>query len=109
MGLVIGYRGHERRFFTRGPNWWQITFPPTRKLPRVSYIRVYRKAGQAPMPPHPLGYRRWDLRKPWKRGLHRFRECWWVLTGRYSLHIAWQRGYEQHIMDESARRARGGQ
>ena len=25
MRLVIGYRGHERRLFARGPNWWQIT------------------------------------------------------------------------------------
>jgi len=40
---------------------------------------------------------------------HRLREMWWILTGRHSLHRAWQNGYDRHIQDESARRARGGQ
>jgi hypothetical protein len=35
-------------------------------------------------------------------------EAWWVLTGRFTLHRAWQNGYDQHIKDESARRAQGG-
>jgi hypothetical protein len=41
----------------------------------------------------------------WRRVI----EAWWVLTGKHSLHIAWQNGYDQHIRDESARIARGGQ
>lgn len=31
-----------------------------------------------------------------------------IITGRQSLHRAWQTGYDQHIRDESLRRARGG-
>ena len=25
MSIIWNYRGHERRFYARGPNWWQIT------------------------------------------------------------------------------------
>lgn len=25
MRIVMNYRGHERRLFCRGPNWWQLT------------------------------------------------------------------------------------
>ena len=38
LRLVFGYRGYEHRLFTRGPNWWQITLPPSRKCWRVSLI-----------------------------------------------------------------------
>lgn len=38
----------------------------------------------------------------------RLREAWWILTDQQSLHRAWQSGYNRHIQDESARRARGG-
>ena len=31
-----------------------------------------------------------------------------ILRGKHSLHRAWQKGYDQHTMDESARCARGG-
>jgi hypothetical protein len=30
------YRGHERRLWARGPNWWQIT------IGRFAFIRVFR-------------------------------------------------------------------
>jgi hypothetical protein len=36
---------------------------------------------------------------------HRLRQCWWILTEQHWLHKAWQEGYDQHIMDESKRRA----
>ncbi len=68
-------------------------------------------SGQAPLPPHPLGYRRWHIRwlgKIYVHPLQRVRELWWILIGKHTLHSAWQRGYDQHIMDESARRANGG-
>lgn len=38
----------------------------------------------------------------------RLYEAWLVLTGKWSLHRAWQRGYDQHIQDDSLRRSRGG-
>ena len=37
-------------------------------------------------------------RMPWhnKHGLlHRLRECYWVMTGSWSLHRAWQRGLDE--------------
>lgn len=36
--LLVGYRGHENRFFARGPNWWQVTIPATRNVRRVALI-----------------------------------------------------------------------
>jgi hypothetical protein len=33
--FILRYRGHEKRFISRGPNWWQITVPWL----RVAYIR----------------------------------------------------------------------
>lgn len=36
--LVIGYRGHNSGVFNRGPNWWQVTFPPSRKSWRCAVI-----------------------------------------------------------------------
>lgn len=35
-------------------------------------------------------------------------DAWLCLTRRASLHRAWQAGYDDHIRDDSARRARGG-
>jgi hypothetical protein len=35
-------------------------------------------------------------------------DIWAILTGKWSLHSAWQRGYDDHIVDESRRRAAGG-
>jgi hypothetical protein len=39
--MIFAYRGHEARVFTRGPNWWQVTFPPTRKRTRWAFIWRY--------------------------------------------------------------------
>lgn len=50
----------------------------------------------------------WPRVYPYNTFARRIREAWWVLTGQWSLHVAWQNGYDQHIMDESARRANGG-
>lgn len=58
-----------------------------------------------PVPEHPGGWRHiW----PYDSLRRRIIEAWWVLTGKQSLHAAYQSGYDRHIMDESARRARGG-
>jgi hypothetical protein len=55
---------------------------------------------------HPGG---WPIyRRPNWEWRQRLVEAWLVIVGRHSLHRAWQRGYDQHIMDESARRANGG-
>lgn len=53
---------------------------------------------------HPGG---WPRIHPYDGALARIREAWWVLTGRFTLHRAWQRGYDQHISDEGLRRSRG--
>jgi len=39
----------------------------------------------------------------WRRVI----EAWWVLTGKHSLHAAWQSGYDDRSKDEM-RRAMGG-
>jgi len=54
---------------------------------------------------HPGG---WPRIYPYDTLWRRAREAWWVLRGHWSLHRAWQAGYDQHIMDDSMRRARGG-
>jgi len=36
--FVWNYRGHNNGFFERGPNWKQITFPPSRKMRRCALI-----------------------------------------------------------------------
>lgn len=43
--IVWGYRGHNKGLFQRGPNWWQITFPWSRRLPRVALIVTRRPHG----------------------------------------------------------------
>lgn len=54
---------------------------------------------------HPGG---WPRIWPYDSFTRRIREAWWVLTDQWSLHRAWQKGYDDHTRDESARRARGG-
>lgn len=48
----------------------------------------------------------WPRIHPYDGWRARLAEAWWTLTGRFTLHRAWQNGYDQHIMDESARRAK---
>lgn len=55
-----------------------------------------------------MQFRQLDHPGGWKRGRGRFYEVWLILTGRFTLHKAWQNGYDQHTRDESARRAKGG-
>jgi hypothetical protein len=57
---------------------------------------------------HPLGIKIWRGRRGRVLFAHRVKEAIWILIGRWSLHRAWQRGYDDHIRDESLRRARGG-
>lgn len=33
--FIFVYSGHENRLYSKGPNWWQFTFPTTRKYPRL--------------------------------------------------------------------------
>lgn len=54
---------------------------------------------------HPGG---WPRIHPYDSFMRRVREAWWIVTGKWSLHVAWQNGYDQHIRDESKRRAAGG-
>jgi hypothetical protein len=54
---------------------------------------------------HPGG---WPRIHPYDGWRARAVEAWWTLTGRFTLHRAWQDGYDKHIQDESARRSRGG-
>lgn len=48
---------------------------------------------------HPGGWKRF-VRFP------RIYEAWLILSGRFSLHRSWQAGYDQHILDDSARRTK---
>lgn len=44
----------------------------------------------------------------WPRKHNRWQEAWWVLTGRFTLHKAWQAGYDhrsQHNMAAAIRTA----
>lgn len=59
-------------------------------------------------PIHPLGFRIWRRRNGWPTFMQRVREAYWCLTCKWTLHMAWQRGYDQHAQDESLRRSRGG-
>jgi hypothetical protein len=54
---------------------------------------------------HPGG---WRSIYPYDSIKRRLIEAWWIVSGQWSLHRAWQRGYDQHAQDESLRRARGG-
>ena len=46
--------------------------------------------------PHPLGFHMW-------RNLQWAREVWWVITGRWSLHRAWQSGHDHGTQSEYRR------
>lgn len=50
---------------------------------------------------HPGGWKRFPV-------FDRLYEAGLILRGRMTLHVAWQRGYDKHIRDESQRRANGG-
>jgi hypothetical protein len=38
MRVIWNYLGHNGGIFERGPNWFQITIPPSRKRRRVALI-----------------------------------------------------------------------
>lgn len=42
MRFVWNYRGHNKGLFQRGPNWFQITVPPSRRRRRAALIVVWR-------------------------------------------------------------------
>jgi len=42
--FIWNYRGHNGGFLDRGPNWFQLTFPPSRKRRRVAMIIVFKAA-----------------------------------------------------------------
>jgi len=44
---------------------------------------------------HPGGWQRFPMLTRWQRFRQRLRDVWQIATGRLSLHIAWQRGYDQ--------------
>lgn len=46
ISFVVGYRGHNSGIFNRGPNWLQITIPPSRKMWRCALIMT-RVCGEA--------------------------------------------------------------
>lgn len=58
--------------------------------------------------PHPLGFHIWRDRRGWPTFAQRVREAAWILSGKWSLHCAWQKGYDDHTAHESARVMRGG-
>ena len=38
MRFIWNYRGHNDGFFSKGPNWFQLTLPPSRKAARCALI-----------------------------------------------------------------------
>jgi hypothetical protein len=72
---------------------------------------------QAPMRPHPMhkyGYTSppfwaWRVHPTLYAFIGAAKDIWLIARGKCTLHRAFQCGYDQHIMDERARRARGGQ
>lgn len=58
--------------------------------------------------PHPLGFHIWRDRRGWPRFGQRLREAWWIITGEWSLHRAWQKGHDHGHVQEVARQMRGG-
>lgn len=63
---------------------------------------------QAPSPPHPGGFRIYRDRSGTPRWFQRFVEAWWIVTGRWSLHRAWQNGLDYGSMQEWRRMRAGG-
>lgn len=58
---------------------------------------------------HPLGF---DIKRGingWPLFSHQVREAWWILTGKWSLHRAWQKGYDDHASAEFGRQIATGQ
>lgn len=54
-------------------------------------------------PLHPLGFHIWRDKRGWVRWSQRIREAWWILTGKWSLHRAWQVGCDQGSLAEYKR------
>lgn len=52
-------------------------------------------AAQQARPLHPLGFHVWRDRRGWPIFAQRLREACWILTGKWSLHRAWQSGYDR--------------
>lgn len=52
---------------------------------------------------HPGNWPRYPMMTRWQRARQRVREAWWILTGRHSLHRAWQFGHDQGIQFEYRR------
>lgn len=42
MRFIWNYKGHNKGFFQRGPNWWQVTFPSSRRWFRCAIIHTRR-------------------------------------------------------------------
>jgi hypothetical protein len=56
---------------------------------------------------HPLGFRQ-RYSTALGRFVQRLLEAWWVLTGRWTLHRAWQAGHDHGTSMEQQRQLRGG-
>lgn len=41
MSFIWNYRGHNGGWFQRGPNWFQITVPGSRKRRRAALIVTF--------------------------------------------------------------------
>lgn len=41
LRFIWNYQGHNGGFFDRGPNWMQITFPPSRRWWRCA-LTIWR-------------------------------------------------------------------
>ncbi len=52
---------------------------------------------------HPGGWHHYPMLTRRQRALQRVREAWWILTGKHSLHRAWQIGHDQGIAHEYQR------
>jgi hypothetical protein len=46
LRLIRNYRGHNKDFYQRGPNWVQFTVPPSRKTGRLALIVFWAAAGR---------------------------------------------------------------
>lgn len=53
VSFVWNYRGHNGGFYDRGPNWVQLTFPPSRNWRRCALI-LTRTRGDRWMPHYTL-------------------------------------------------------
>jgi hypothetical protein len=81
-----------------------------------AYPGVVLRAMQAPAPPHHLA--KFGYRRPphwlWRRSQRAFvmaaaaQDIWLIVTGRCSLHRAWQTGYDDGSLHEMTRQLNGG-